>query len=401
MAVRVYLGTTEGPVAIERVTREAAQQSAICFKRTTQVLPVSAGYDAFVRPPSGVVEREFGPFEPGAFRLDVSAAIADGESWQLGVYLAHALAAAGSLGGPEDAAERAVWATGEVRNDLRVAAVGHLADKLRASRGLLADLAADGIPITLVVPKDNRDALADAPPGVEVVAAETTDDALRVLGLVTSGGGASRKVFKLALAASLVAAIAVLAWAAPLGEWWRLVSPTDEPAIAAVAGDAAVQPAASPVVLAIFERRAGRSCAAVHVGRTVAERRPVARQSADAFATSRQEGLCGLAFSVTPGPGAPYVAAFLTLTSGTIIKTAPPPPELLGGAPLGTEKGWSVDLPLRPREALAYRLVALVGKDPVVEAAGWLRAQPDWGVAVGELARQGISVISASHSVSP
>ena len=39
-----------------------------------------------------MIEREFGPFDSGAFRLDVSAPISDGESWQLGVFLAHALA---------------------------------------------------------------------------------------------------------------------------------------------------------------------------------------------------------------------------------------------------------------------------------------------------------------------
>ena len=60
MKVRVFLATTEGVVQIERITREDARQSAICLKRTTKVLPVSAGYDAFVRPPSGVIEREFG-----------------------------------------------------------------------------------------------------------------------------------------------------------------------------------------------------------------------------------------------------------------------------------------------------------------------------------------------------
>lgn len=95
MKVRVFLATTEGVVQIERITREDARQSAICLKRTTKVLPVSAGYDAFVRPPSGVIEREFGPYPAGAFRLDVSAPVSEGESWQLGVFAAHALAAAG------------------------------------------------------------------------------------------------------------------------------------------------------------------------------------------------------------------------------------------------------------------------------------------------------------------
>ncbi len=88
MKVRVFLATTEGVVQIERITREEARQSAICLKRTTRVLPVSAGYDAFVRPPSGVVEREFGPYPKGAFRPIVFANFCDdGDVLEIEEYL--------------------------------------------------------------------------------------------------------------------------------------------------------------------------------------------------------------------------------------------------------------------------------------------------------------------------
>ena len=69
MKVRVYVGTTEGPVAIERVIREAAPNSAMCIGRSTREATASAGYEAFVKQPSGVIERELGPYPPGAFRL--------------------------------------------------------------------------------------------------------------------------------------------------------------------------------------------------------------------------------------------------------------------------------------------------------------------------------------------
>ncbi len=80
MAIRVHIATTEGAVVVERITREIAARSAVCLGRTTRVLPVSDDYDAFVRPPSGVIEREFGPFLGGAFRLDVSGEFGGGQS---------------------------------------------------------------------------------------------------------------------------------------------------------------------------------------------------------------------------------------------------------------------------------------------------------------------------------
>ena len=70
------------------------------------------------------------------FRVDVSDRISDGSSWQLPLTVAHALFKAGRLASPRQAAERAVWLTGQVgdpEDDLSVQAVDHVADKLRQS----------------------------------------------------------------------------------------------------------------------------------------------------------------------------------------------------------------------------------------------------------------------------
>src|SRR4051812_18835389 len=114
--VAVFVATTDGPARVERITRERAPQSMVCLNRSSTVLPISAAYDSFVRPGSGVIERAFGPFEPGAFRLDVSAPIEAGESWQLGFFVAHALAASSRdicFSAPEDA-DAVLWLTGRV-----------------------------------------------------------------------------------------------------------------------------------------------------------------------------------------------------------------------------------------------------------------------------------------------
>ena len=187
MNVRVYLATTQGAVLIERISREPAPQSAICLKRTTKILPVSGGYDAFVRQPSGVIEREFGPFDAGGFRLDVSGEIADGESWQLGVFVAHALKESGRLCGPDDDFDEVWWLTGEVDNDLSVQAVAHIPDKIRAATDDMSAFVERGTPVTLFMAKENLESIdrAELPYGVRVVGVATTEEVLEGVGYAT------------------------------------------------------------------------------------------------------------------------------------------------------------------------------------------------------------------------
>ena len=187
MKIRVYLATTQGPVLIERISREPAPQSAICLKRTTKVLPVSAGYDAFVRQPSGVVEREFGPFDKGGFRLDVSGEIAAGESWQLGVFVAHALKEAGELAGSDEPFDEVWWLTGEVDNDLNVKAVAHVPDKIRAATDGINSLVESNTPVTLFLAEQNLTAIdrSELPYGIRVVGVSTTAEVVDGVGHAT------------------------------------------------------------------------------------------------------------------------------------------------------------------------------------------------------------------------
>ena len=186
MKVHVFAATTKGPVQIERITREAAPISQICLGRTTSVLPISPDYDAFVRQPSGVIERALGPFEPGGFRLDASDEIGDGHSWQLSVLAAHALDRAGRLAGPGENADAILWATGTVDVDLRVGEVNFVGEKLRAAQERFAGRAAEGSPpVTLVVPAANlEDAAGHGAPGVgEVLGVRDANEVLRHVGL--------------------------------------------------------------------------------------------------------------------------------------------------------------------------------------------------------------------------
>jgi hypothetical protein len=184
----VFVATTSGPVRIERITRERAPQSMVCLRRTSTVLPISTTYDSFVRCGSGVIEKTFGPFEDGAFRLDVSDPIETGESWQLGVFVAHALSAGvkDALLGTQDTADSIVWLTGHVDYDLAVGSVGHLAEKVHASREAIATWIALGRSVTMLVHDGpDREAVmaAGVPQGARLVAVKSAADALSALDL--------------------------------------------------------------------------------------------------------------------------------------------------------------------------------------------------------------------------
>jgi len=100
----------------------------------------------------GVIEKNYGH---SVYRVDVSERISDGKSWQLGLFLAHALFSVNRLAGKGENTERAVWVTGEVDRDLNVNPVDHVEEKLRQSAPLFAELKAAGISLTIFMPQTN------------------------------------------------------------------------------------------------------------------------------------------------------------------------------------------------------------------------------------------------------
>ena len=81
----IFIATTKGSVGIQRITEEDPEiASVVCLAGKAMPLPISNAYQDFVRQATGVVQRDFGH---GSFRVDLSATIEDGYSWQLGLYL--------------------------------------------------------------------------------------------------------------------------------------------------------------------------------------------------------------------------------------------------------------------------------------------------------------------------
>jgi hypothetical protein len=491
---RIYIGTASGPVQVERIWREEGiAESMVCLRRTTEMLPIGAGYDAFVKRPSGVIEREFGPFEPGAFRLDLSATINQGKSWQLAVLAAHALARHGMLAGPDDAFERAVWLTGEVDNDLKVGGVTQVPEKIHGALPALTALVKEGVEVLLYVPEDNAEALAgaDLPAGISGNAVATASEILNSIGVdlawrkagaeenvadATSGQSVDRPAVRpnlrpnvqpdvqpvagrarrgrtligltiLLLGAAAIAAGVIipdqLTSDEPLplssdpapetsedeqtasvpepealggedpdaeasGAKAPLAEPSaDEPATIIVENAGEQEPAPStksspPAAdttpsLSIFEVSApvAGGCPAVHFGAEGGVMTTVPPVSPGEFKSSAADDLCAIEFRMLAPPDQPYMAAAIELISGRYVESEITPISLRGGTAAGGPVVWRINLPLRMKAPLEYRLHMVSGE---VEIVGEVRRSLVSG-NISAAVEAGLSLLSVHHLV--
>ena len=151
--VRVLIATTEGPVAVQKITaEEPGVPSVACRDGTTEVLAISSDYTRFVDRGTGLVARLTGH---GAYRLDLDRPVDGGSSWQLPVLLAHLLEAGRRLAGPDEPADLIVLATGEVDREQRIRPVGRITEKLTAAGDLIARCAESGPPLVVLLPSDD------------------------------------------------------------------------------------------------------------------------------------------------------------------------------------------------------------------------------------------------------
>ena len=195
----MFIATTEGPVAVQKITAEDPDvPSVACRDGTTEVLAISRDYTRFVDRGTGLVAALTGH---GAYRLDLDRPVDGGRSWQLPVLLAHLLEAEGRLAGPDEPADLALLATGEVDREQRVRRVGRIPEKLTAASDLVARHGENGPPLVLLVPAaDRASAVAGAADGtggsaVRVLAWERIKDLATLEppppGGVPSGGAGS------------------------------------------------------------------------------------------------------------------------------------------------------------------------------------------------------------------
>ncbi len=372
MSVRVFILTTEGPVEVQRITAEdPGVQSVICLDGKAVSLPVSPAYEAFVRSPTGVIEANFGH---SAYRLDVSERISEGLSWQLGVFLAHALYRLDRLAC--GTGEIAVLTTGEVDRDLNVLAVEDVPEKLLKAEALISELARSGTDTRILLPRENMPTQSSA---VSIVPLSTIAEAFAVLEMVVPmasppaymEGSRSRPRGRnksiSALILGLVAVFAVIFWSIRVGNEngsietaKRIAAPLPVPDLATT----------------VFETRApkGKTCAAVHFNAAKPKIFETTISKGGQFADSKLKNLCGLDYRVT-NRGPPVILSVLGVRGARGDETLRPKlffrRHRLGA---GEQASLSVQ---PPRTTVPVRLRFLLIAEPDLESASQLPESVD------------------------
>jgi hypothetical protein len=444
-SVRVFLATTEGPSEVQRIAEEDPEvRSAVCLNGTSNALPISAAYDSFVRKPTGVIEKHFG--HP-VFRVDVSHPIADGRSWQLGLFAAHALSAAGRLTAKTEKADHVILVSGEVNHDLKAGPVAHVPEKLRQSATLFAALREAGTPLTVFLPSENTaeletawlDARGFGGEGFRVVAVDSAADICRHLGLanplapadapataVAKTGGRSLPIVPLTAAVVVLAVLASAAtlWRSGLGEWIDLADTGSyrqlDGALEATAnGDCVsckvaarvfatyagfIRPAAGGLRLDAVERRApgSKSCSVLRFGRA----KPVEVEIA-ALAPSAAKGLCAVVYRLVNATDAP-VHVWLSARSDGQEALSFRDTKIIDSATVAPGKAITAEVPVPRwvRRPLTNRVIAIVAPGASEEVSAWLSPAdggpaPDWDDLLVRLERAGLTAISSVHQITP
>lgn len=439
-AVRVYVGTTEGPAEIQRITDEPPGiRSVVCLDGKAVALPISGDYDSFIRRPTGVVERLYGH---SAFRMDVGARITDGLSWQLGALLAHSLHAANRLATAGKPADLVVWATGEVDAALAVRPVDAVARKLQLSADLLRGVAASGTRIAILVPSE-AEAVARATltevqlaHAVRLIPAASAEDAFAAIGPAkpelpkkqTEPPRVRRRRSRgrfwigagVVLCGIVAATLAIAAsWREPIADWQRLAAAGEFPKLqadllatetaprcltcATVAGLfrerlATQRPARSDLRVEAAEIRGSRFGGCPDLAEAETSTHPIARTSETAFAPSPAVGLCGIRFSVS---GAPYVALIVSTSRASFL-------EPTRSISVGSERTQvEVSVPHWIASPIQTRLLVMAAAsrlDRVVEAVsakGDDTEQPLSAEALEQLAGPSVLVFEVRHSIVP
>lgn len=164
MAYHVYIATTCGPLRVKKIQAQDAEFRPVLMYDSTKVSRRQKDYIDFVE--TRIQFRH----KHRAFVADLDAEndIDNGESWQLGLLLAHEIEAERERGRGEGLIRTAIGlgdtvilATGEVDSELEVRAVGDVPEKLEQAAHLLDAARRAGARVLLLVPRANS---AEGPP---------------------------------------------------------------------------------------------------------------------------------------------------------------------------------------------------------------------------------------------
>lgn len=432
MKARVLIATTEGAVAVQKITAEDPEvPSVACLDGTATVLGISNDYARFVNKGTGLVATLTGHT---AYRLDLDGRVDAGQSWQLPVLLAHLLAAEDKLAAPNESAALTILATGEVDRDYHVRHVSGMDRKIERAAALLEERAANEHPLLVVVPKANAP-IDNLPAGVRLLAWE------RFEGLAALGKDADRRLTwgasnelqprhhskpkslpRVWLTVAALATLAIagyVAWRAATGEWETMRRDGDYMALDAALNQAwppaavlysgllkAQAPPARSLTVGATELRTADngSCTGRRFRDVGLVETPLDPHRPGFYRTETRRGLCAMRYRVT-NRGDSVVYAYLALTPELADTSVTPRsrPTTRGAAllPAGTMEV-QVALPLR---AVGASLVAIAAPNPSPQLRRALSAITSTGagqqprLALSRLSDLGVTLTTATHAV--
>lgn len=314
MRIAVIVPTTGGPRIVQSLTPlNAAPRSVMRAVDDYVPLPTSARYHAFLSAESAM-NALIGPL-PQACDLRLTGGIETGRSWELPVALAHWLVREGHDLVTEDA-EVILWATGALDTEARLIAQDyHIADKARASREMIASVAAGDARLEVLLPRGAEASDATWPKGHRPHVVRDLGEALAALSdlsaapLPASGPERARAKWGVSAAALGVLLAGGAGWLVMMGgaerdiEATALGLPVDsEPP------SEAEETAPTALTLIVLRAPEARICEHVRIGTAEAEEIAVPATGGGSFALP-YERLCGLAVAV-PEEGARLSFAF-------------------------------------------------------------------------------------------
>jgi hypothetical protein len=157
MKTHIFIATTQGLVAIQNITPidDEDISSVVSVNGTSTTANISGSYHNFVKKGVGIIHQMFGAC---SYRVDISARIDHGNSWQVAMYLGHLAQSKGLLGNGEvSQGDIVICATGEVNTtNQQVLAVTQVAVKFKLALPQLEKWTQLGAKVQFLLPEANK-----------------------------------------------------------------------------------------------------------------------------------------------------------------------------------------------------------------------------------------------------
>ena len=157
MKAHIFIATTEGLVAIQNITPidDDDIRSVVSVNGTSTTANISGSYHNFVKKGVGIIHQMFGAC---SYRVDISARIDQGNSWQVAMYLAHLAQSKGMLGNGEVShGDTVICATGEVNTtNLQILPVADVALKCKLAQPQIDQWTSLGAKVQFLLPQAHQ-----------------------------------------------------------------------------------------------------------------------------------------------------------------------------------------------------------------------------------------------------